>query len=908
MENFVRIFVKTISFDGVASHENVGFIGLRALLQKRSPLVGLSFEANDPKSVNATYYLYTLNEDESGEYIKRYPLQDNFSLNAEFTCARTITDHFTASKNNSDDTLPAIPENAAHYLFSEEEKNKLLSSMRNCFLLDGADVFQNADPDVVNSVFSTLFSAGFITHANWKNNLKLLVENKNKLTEIASALFALHEVGFLNQIIFTAILNHAKPWECASALRELTDSHFGLTIPGKKDKIRAVIFNKARDSDHNLFSAFSPKVRSLYNHFVAAIINHPFPREISRILLFFNHAMEQKLDSDIVDDIACITDRHGLTVLGAILFSMFQNKILNSENCIALLRKSLKHQSIYYAVTHTSKLSEGKLELNQSLFDWIITFEGDPRILVSQLAKPVDPATSVTLFARLAQASIGTAKNLDVFCNHPNIQARDRLLNEIVTADIPITQIIFDLLFAHPNPREQSAIEILASSLVGRNELRNYLTMESGEFLFGKTKIPPEILAISVENKKIAEWLSISTEEEFAQKTQATINAFNAEIEPAVLKMQADKEALRDLSIKIIHKSGLFSLREKLGIPKTGGKRSHSEVLTPVLQNLVYGNENEVKAALEDVKTDPEKLSALLCNISTVTDYSGRTVTDTLFKAALRSGDVEMCQMLTPYFELIPNGSAELELQFAEVFPEGVDAHDAEQQQNTFNFDAILTAIKKASPAQLDAALNKTGAQFRESNDARVKPDDQLTLVEALNRFREQLADLSLKEKTFNPHHLLRAYEMYEALWKQCESDGSDPGYKKRDLFWRQIIGYVQCFMPACYAQAFVQGLWNLVKVDGYQSSDWLPKLLERALKFKYDPGSYFPLSNDSCSGLGFDFGLSSMGPDRGRPLADACRGRGFYKSLCCTKTSVCRNLLQDLCQRTPISLKGAVA
>ncbi len=243
-----------------------------------------------------------------------------------------------------------------------------------------------------------------------------------------------------------------------------------------------------------------------------------------------------------------------------------------------------------------------------------------------------------------------------------------------------------------------------------------------------------------------------------------------------------------------------------------------------------------------------------------------------------------------PYFDRIPDGKKELEIQFVEVFNDGVEAHDAEQQNNVFNFDAILSAIVKANPADLDAALNKIGAQFTESDEARAKPDSEISLTEALNRFREQFTQLSHQEKVFNPHHLLRAFEVYNALWDQCERDGSDRNYKKRDLFWRQIIGFCQRFMPACYAQAFSQGLYYLVKVD--QPDSWRPEAFKRDLKLRCDNLSYFPLPRDSRSGFGFDFAIYVQWANGGRLAAGARRLCGvawtawFFQKLLSSKNS----------------------
>ena len=250
--------------------------------------------------------------------------------------------------------------------------------------------------------------------------------------------------------------------------------------------------------------------------------------------------------------------------------------------------------------------------------------------------------------------------------------------------------------------------------------------------------------------------------------------------------------------------------------------------MTHLLQQLVYGEESKVKAALEVAKSDPTQLLALLADTGTVQDYSGRTITEmTLLQAAVAAGDVEMCQMLKDYM-----ASEEFTAQLVELFPAGIEAHAAEQQRQVFNFDTIIEAITRATPAELDAALNKEGAQFTQTDAARSKLDDDLTLVEALNRFREQFSNLSKSEKIFNPHHLLRAYEAYNQFFDRCQRDDSDTDYKKCDLCWRQMVGYTQRFVPACYAQAFVQGLRNLVRVGGSQDSAWPLQAFKRSLKF----------------------------------------------------------------------------
>jgi len=443
----------------------------------------------------------------------------------------------------------------------------------------------------------------------------------------------------------------------------------------------------------------------------------------------------------------------------------------------------------------------------------------------------------------------------------------------------------------------KSAIEILSSTPQGRGLLRKKLHIDvSGKFFFGRTEILPTSLMIQTNGKSIREWLSMTTAmEKFEKDALERIEAITEEERI----ITAQKERLSN-------QFRLFLSRGAQGGAAAGGSRMHSEAINPVLQHVAYGEESRVRDALESVKRDPAQLAALLSDTGTVKDYSDRIITGmTLLQAAAAAGDIDMCLMLKNYMS-----PEEFATQLAEIFPNGIEAHETDQQRNTFNFDAILAAIRAATPADLDAALNKIGAEFTQSDSARAKPDHELSLIEALNRFREQFAQHSHSEKIFNPQHLLRAFEVYNALWNQCERDGSDRDYKKRDLFWRQIIGYTQRFMPACYAQAFAQGLYYLVKVD--QDASWRPEPVNRALKLKHDNFSYFPLPVDPRSGLGFDFAIyvadllpwagvqGRSGPARAVDI--------FSKTFVEQKQQACRTLCREFeCSRAT-SLMNVVA
>ena len=116
-------------------------------------------------------------------------------------------------------------------------------------------------------------------------------------------------------------------------------------------------------------------------------------------------------------------------------------------------------------------------------------------------------------------------------------------------------------------------------------------------------------------------------------------------------------------------------------------------------------------------------------------------------------------------------------------------------------------------------------------------------LDSALNKFRAAFTDLSHSEKIFNPHYLLAAFEAYLDKFDWSNRDWNNPYWNKLDLFWRQVIGFVQRFLPATYAQAFAHSLYDIVE-DKHSRP--------RSFNFKYDSDfPFYPLT-DSFTGLGF--------------------------------------------------------
>lgn len=231
-----------------------------------------------------------------------------------------------------------------------------------------------------------------------------------------------------------------------------------------------------------------------------------------------------------------------------------------------------------------------------------------------------------------------------------------------------------------------------------------------------------------------------------------------------------------------------------------------------LLSHIVKGEEAE---ALKMIDANPR----LLLISSQVTDYSGRSYKDFMpFQAALLCHDVTLWKKIESYFDKLPDGEAEKVRQFRQLFPEGLP------RQESYDFTELVQVISNSSDADIMAALRK------ENNDTPV--------CQALNGFRTAFTDLAIKEMFFNPSHLIDALKVYDALFDRWS-------WNQRDLFWRQVIGYTQRFLPTCYAQAFCQGLYYILEEK---------KPLSRSLKFTFGGGVYYPLTDSS--GLGFAFGI----------------------------------------------------
>jgi hypothetical protein len=289
-------------------------------------------------------------------------------------------------------------------------------------------------------------------------------------------------------------------------------------------------------------------------------------------------------------------------------------------------------------------------------------------------------------------------------------------------------------------------------------------------------------------------------------------------------------------------------------------KREASAILLSVMQ----GNEIKVKERLE---INPGLLTSTLGEAK---DYSGRDIKElTPFQAALCSGDVEMCEMMKTYFDKIKNGNEEIKKQSKAIFPEGIDAHVKKQQENVFDFNEIMKVIINANGDEATSALNK-------------KFDKKLSLHQALEKFRTAFTEKSLSEIVFNPTHLLKAFEMYNTEFNNLNN------WDKRDLFWRQVIGFVQRYLPACMLQAFAQGIYGIVEEN---------EKLRRSFDFSYSGSSILPLEAEDR--LGFDCAGGGLGGYERRGWGGSLQ---LFSKLCVSKNIKLGEITQPI-QRSESNL-----
>ncbi len=248
-----------------------------------------------------------------------------------------------------------------------------------------------------------------------------------------------------------------------------------------------------------------------------------------------------------------------------------------------------------------------------------------------------------------------------------------------------------------------------------------------------------------------------------------------------------------------------------------------SPLATQLVQCIVYGDLTKAEALL---KANKPSIGRLVTEKVTVIDYSRRKVKQkTAFQAALCAMDDELCAMLAHYMQ-----EDEMLRQYQENFPKGHETYY--KKQTPFDFSQIVEAISQSSDEDVQKALG-------------LELPNNTVLWSNLLQFRADFTQRSSQEAVFNPQHLIKVFQLHDIQFDRWS-------WNQRDLFWRQVVGYVQRFLPANIAMDFVQRLH--ARAEEKQTPS-------RSLQFKTynDDRPFFPLVFESFSGLGYQYAVNSF-------------------------------------------------
>ncbi len=250
--------------------------------------------------------------------------------------------------------------------------------------------------------------------------------------------------------------------------------------------------------------------------------------------------------------------------------------------------------------------------------------------------------------------------------------------------------------------------------------------------------------------------------------------------------------------------------------------------MSAFLKAVVEGNEEFVLEMLDN--TDINNLEALLLYKGVVTDYSGRTVEGTALQIALGAEDAEMCEMMMPFFSKLPNGDVLRSEQYNIQYPE-----NNENEDRTQDFQALGKVIASIESSETDQ-------------------DCEAALTEFRNYFKPK--SVINTGKHFDVTLLVEALKSYEYNYIRFGGWNS----RKNNLCWSKVIGYLERQLPACYGQAFCQGLINIIENN---------QLLQRSFRFLHADYDLFPLDAAPNYRLGYDYAGGPWGFWDGKSSAE---------------------------------------
>lgn len=234
-----------------------------------------------------------------------------------------------------------------------------------------------------------------------------------------------------------------------------------------------------------------------------------------------------------------------------------------------------------------------------------------------------------------------------------------------------------------------------------------------------------------------------------------------------------------------------------------------------LVRHAIMGEEHEVKTML---LASPK----FLMFGATVIDLAGRKIINaTAYEAALGAMDMPMIMTIVPFFNKLEDGKHIRICQHHRQYPRGVSLGA------TYPFNRILKVISVSSESDLEDQLN-----LKENNSP---------INLELQVFRDYFKGKEITQgQHFDPNNLLNALQRYLAIEKWSTL--------AKDLFWRQVIGYLQRLLPAGDLQAFSQGFFSTFDTEAYPESSF------RSFELSNGAESVLPLIEGQ--GLGYQYGL----------------------------------------------------
>ena len=314
--------------------------------------------------------------------------------------------------------------------------------------------------------------------------------------------------------------------------------------------------------------------------------------------------------------------------------------------------------------------------------------------------------------------------------------------------------------------------------------------------------------------------------------------AWVSNVRKEIIRVSLGNQNLKNISLNAknnlikhaLQKAGLIE-SSFMGPKKIEHTPLEKNLLLTFLGHVIRGKKNEAEAMLKEKENN---LRLLLLETGRVTAYSGHIIEGTALQMALGARDFRiqnneegMVEMLDRYLKTLPDGEINIKDQVERQFPNGL------LQDDNLEYVPVLRAVvDKIKVSKKDEDCEKVLQIFRDF----LKPKDVI-----------KTKDIIKTGTHFNDSLLFSALRHYNDNFNNFGGRNS----RKNNLFWRKVIGYIQRFLPACYAQAMCQGLHFIISKD---------QKLTRSLNITIDSKnhySFFPLvSSGLAASLGYEYAI----------------------------------------------------